>query len=186
MSNLLKYYHPYCPLIGAYEEAVGLDCVPVAITVEFYSGRKITIDNLPLSSFDIRDRLNKIILKDKLLSLLSTVRGIRWVKCDSGIVQQPSNNFWILACANSRLTKCDLVLQNGLGIIDPDYRGTIRFIYHTTHPSYSTNWIELLTKSCGQLVAIPRVTNLQLDMQDNPNNLTNTTRGTSGFGSTNK
>ena len=182
MDSYLKYYSvSKAPLSGAYGDSIGHDCTPVSITICFYSGREIKIEPASYS----KKELYQEILKDKFTTLFSPIRGIRWVKCDSGIIQEPSSDLWVLACANSRLTKTDLVLQNGIGVIDPDYRGTIRFIYHTTVPSYSLDWLEYLVKSCGQLVLVPRVANANIQQVEAASDLTSTERGSGGFGSTN-
>lgn len=176
MSSELKYYHPYASLTGAYGNPVGYDCAPVSITIEIYGDKQIEI-KYPFDEEAIVSDMKDFATKN-FYSM-----GIRKIICDTGLVQEPSKDIWIMACANSRITKTDLVLQNGLGIIDPDYRGTIKFVYHTVVPSFDTSWLSTLTKSCGQLIAIPRVKKLSLVKVDDVNELTKTDRGTGGFGS---
>lgn len=176
--SALKYYSPISQLTGAYGNPVGYDCVPKTITLEFYDGTKLKY-NFPFNLNEIEKEVRKIVKH-----IATKWIGIKRVHCDTGIIQEPSEDVWIMACANSRITKTDLVLQNGLGIIDPDYRGTIRFIYHSISPLYTTSeWLEMFVKSCGQLIAIPRIHNLQLIRVNSSDELTTTNRGTGGFGS---
>lgn len=169
MTSILKYYSPDAPISGAYGEPVGYDCVPHSITVEYYNGDKFSY-NYP---YNLKSIKKDLVNKGKL----------RRISCDTGIIQEPSKDIWVLACANSRITKTDLVLQNGLGIIDPDYRGTIRFVYHTIVPDNNLDCLDILCKSCGQLVIIPRVSDVTLERVGDKSELSETDRGTKGFGS---
>ena len=169
MTNHLKYYSPIAPISGAYLDSVGYDCTPESITVEFYNGDKYKFDH-PFNLEFIKNELDN-------------KGNIRRISCDTGIIQEPSHDIWVMACANSRITKTDLVLQNGLGIIDPDYRGTIRFVYHTIVPDNNLDCLEILCKSCGQLVIVPRASDITLERVYDKSELSETVRGTGGFGS---
>lgn len=187
----IRYYHPFNGVSTAYEEAVGMDCVPVKITVEFRNNVSTTIERTNIlgekfilktegeySSFGFVDE-DLESAKD-ILRKASPFPAVR-VKCDSGVVVEPEG-CWIMACANSRISKTSLVLQNGVGIIDPDYRGTIRFNYYNLSPDPDFEWLPVLWKSCGQLIPVPRIVP-QLVQVNSPDELSKTERGTGGFGS---
>ena len=47
---------------------------------------------------------------------------------DTGISVQISEGFYCEVAARSSIVKTDFMLANGVGIIDPDYRGRIRVV----------------------------------------------------------
>lgn len=108
------------------------------------------------------------------------------VKIDTGVVLMPETDYWWMAVANSRSSKMPFVLGNGCGIIDPDYRGTVRFIYNVIPYADVTN-AEIKDffegdRAIGQLIPMKRHT-FKLGILDE---IKETERGTGGFGSTEK
>ena len=54
-----------------------------------------------------------------------------YIEYDTGIIVIPTDGYYIQAYARSSVTKKQIVLKNGVGIIDPDYRDTIKFRFST-------------------------------------------------------
>lgn len=108
------------------------------------------------------------------------------VKCDTGVAVAPeSSDWWWMAVPNSRISKMPFILGNSCGIIDPDYRGTIRFIYNVLPYGKDTD-SEVLeffgqkNRVIGQLIPMKRHSfNIKEVAVVN-----NTERGSGGFGST--
>ena len=110
-----------------------------------------------------------------------------------------------LIFANSRVSKYDLDLANAVGIVDANYRGSIRFRYkHTIHPqtgicAHKTKYFDLVKDVepvpipfhpkefnagdvVGQLIIIPIPEIEFVEVEE----LDETDRGEGGFGSTEK
>lgn len=104
------------------------------------------------------------------------------VTFDTGVAIEPPPGFHIEVLANSRIAKKDLFLSNGVALIDPDYRGTIKMVYKPV----GTVYLEDIQKDihvgdvCGQLV-IRQSWHKPMKQVDS---LSSTERGTGGFGST--
>lgn len=110
------------------------------------------------------------------------------VKCDTGVHISPrSKSFWIMGLPNSRVSKLPFVLGNSAGVIDPDYTGSIKFIYNVLpyHKDYTTQYVKGFFskgKVIGQLVVMHRY-GMDFNQVDD---LEDTERGDGGFGSTEK
>lgn len=110
------------------------------------------------------------------------------VKCDTGVHISPrSKSFWIMGLPNSRVSKLPFVLGNSAGVIDPDYTGSIKFIYNVLpyHKDYTTQYVKGFFskgKVIGQLVVMHRY-GMDFSQVDD---LEATERGDGGFGSTEK
>lgn len=110
------------------------------------------------------------------------------VKCDTGVHISPrSKDFWVMGLPNSRVSKLPFVLGNSAGVIDPDYTGSIRFIYNVLpyHKDYTTQYVKGFFskgKVIGQLVVMYRY-GMEFNRVDD---LEATERGDGGFGSTDK
>lgn len=110
------------------------------------------------------------------------------VKCDTGVHISPrSKSFWIMGLPNSRVSKLPFVLGNSAGVIDPDYTGSIKFIYNVLpyHKDYTTQYVKGFFskgKVIGQLVVMHRY-GMDFNQVDD---LEATERGDGGFGSTEK
>jgi len=102
------------------------------------------------------------------------------VKVGTGLAMEINENYWIGIFARSGLaTKEGLRPANCVGVVDPDYRGEIIVALHndSTIPHKITPGEKI-----GQLVVIPKF-NLAIEEVDH---LSNTNRGSGGFGSTGK
>lgn len=82
----------------------------------------------------------------------------------------------LILAIRSGLAKRGIMLANGVGVIDPDYRGElIAMMYNTTNEDYEI----LPGDRIAQLIALPYFTP-QIKIVDK---LSETSRGTKGFGS---
>lgn len=119
-----------------------------------------------------------------LQRLLHLEPRIVTVKCDTGVQAVPCDKgYWLMGVPNSRVAKLPFVLGNSCGVIDPDYTGTIRYIYNVL-PTKDSNKLakEYFKKGAviGQLLVMPR-TAINATVVDT---LEKTERGDGGFGST--
>ena len=100
------------------------------------------------------------------------------VKVDIGLsFEIPENHFGMVVPRSSLFDKLGLVLVNSVGIIDSDYRGNISMnLYNVTDkPTYLTYGTRI-----GQIIFIPYLKqNFQQAIK-----LSETTRGSGGYGST--
>ena len=117
-------------------------------------------------------------------SLCKHAYSVKKLVFDTGIAIEPDRFCWVMACANSRVCKTNFVLQNGVGIIDPSYRGTIRFAYlNASARGYiSEADVLMLCKTCGQLIPMTDVSHVTKAQK--VDSLSETERGSGGFGST--
>lgn len=79
----------------------------------------------------------------------------------------------------SSISKYDLNLCNSVGVIDSGYRGEVKLRFKTTH-NYHPNKLYKVGDKVGQLVLVPFISPT-LNIVDE---LTETKRGSGGFGST--
>ena len=129
----------------------------------------------------------------------------KFVEYDTQIATAIPDGHVGLLFANSRVSKYDLDLANAVGVVDADYRGTIRFRYkHTIQPqttilAHKTKYFNLVKDIqsvplpfhpkefnvgdvVGQLIIIP-IPDIEFVEVDE---LDETDRGEGGFGSTEK
>lgn len=126
--------------------------------------------------------------------LLHIEPRIATVKCDTGVHLAPlDEGYWVMGLPNSRAAKMPFVLGNSCGVIDPGYRGSIRFIYNVLpygrkltnarvrdffEPHFDGD--DRHQKVVGQIVVLPRLS-MDLEVVDG---LPSSERGEGGFGST--
>lgn len=176
----LKYYSEGgMTLTKAYTHAVGFDVQPMNIVIKFEDG-----DELHIACQEVNTR-DCILSEIRKRESRGETTKISKVRCDSGIHIEPEDaKFWVMACANSRVTKVDLVLQNGVGIIDPDYRGSVQFCYAKLQPSEDLAFLNKIMPICGQLVPVaPDAGSIRAERVETLEELSSTTRGEKGFGS---
>lgn len=59
----------------------------------------------------------------------------------TGLAFEPPPGFYLIARSRSSIFKTGLVLSNGVGTIDPDYRGEVKFIfYHYAGVTFRPYW----------------------------------------------
>lgn len=172
------------PVTKAHSDDVGFDVTPQSVKVVFCDKSEVVLDCTVSDEEFVANLEEAIVNNRRKCTFAQGYRGIRKLVFDSGNAFEPRGNFWLMACANSRVCKTDrYLLQNGVGIIDPGYRGTVRFCYISIDPTYDMDEVLILKRTCGQLVPIvivPRMVAIPVP------SLTETERGTGGFGSSDK
>ena len=109
------------------------------------------------------------------------------VTYDTGLAIEDIKDAWVSIVARSSIHKYGLSLANALGVIDPDYRGTIKAVFYfhdlahdSVHPEEHLE--DLIGKRLLQLIPIP-IYPETLEFVE-VDKLSETSRGTRGFGST--
>ena len=100
---------------------------------------------------------------------------------DTGISVQISEGFYCEVAARSSIVKTDFMLANGVGIIDPDYRGRIRVVLRYLGESGGAEAAQALV---GNRVAQLIVRRREAVRVEAAHRLEETGRGAGGFGST--
>lgn len=169
MSKACLLYTGEAELKKAHETDIGFDVPANKLEIVYEDG------------YSILDK-DEMTLRNIRTSLASHAYLVKKLKFDTGVAIEPEGKFWIMAAANSRVCKTNFVLNNGVGIIDPSYRGTIRFIYaNTLTRGYDcAEDILMLCKTCGQLIPMS-CCDVAVEKVES---LSETERGTGGFGST--
>ena len=100
---------------------------------------------------------------------------------DTGIAVEIPEGYMGLLFPRSSISKTNLILANSVGLVDSSYRGTIRFRFKDIrNTSKSKQNIYKLGDKVGQLVVLPYPTIHLIES----NELSETSRGEKGFGST--
>jgi dUTP pyrophosphatase len=94
---------------------------------------------------------------------------------DTGVAFEIPKNMVGLVFPRSSISKMSLSLSNAVGVIDSDYRGTVKFKFRITPPGKKYK----VGDRIGQIVFVP-IPEIELVAVDK---LSDTTRGSSGFGS---
>lgn len=98
---------------------------------------------------------------------------------DTGVaIEVPEGFVGLVFPRSSITTKTTLYLGNSVGVIDSDYRGTIKFQFRRSNDMFSQMYE--VGDRIGQLVIVP-APKINLKKVDE---LSDTNRGTNGFGST--
>lgn len=164
----------------AYKDDVGFDLHPVSVKVVLSDGNCFTTDKMVGLSDYLKG--NPAINDKRYLGGLEISKLI----FDTGTVIAPEAGYWCMAVANSRVCRTKgFVLQNGVGIIDPGYRGTIKMTYVSVNGRPDWNDIDMLCRTCGQLIPMTHICPGPDDLilcED----LDYTERGENGHGSSDK
>lgn len=176
----------------AHDTDVGLDMYPSCVTLESYMGNEYRFDisddagvTLELIKQAESEEKQKYSFFKRIVRFL---KGKEWrlgwkrLKFDTGIAVAPDDFYFYYGAPNSRVVKTDVILQNSVGIIDPTYRGTIRFMYRNFENGFITDTVKTLCNCCGQIFPTIRV-KPSIKFVDK---LSVTERGTGGFGSSSK
>jgi dUTP pyrophosphatase len=95
----------------------------------------------------------------------------------TGLAIEPPSGYFVMVCSRSGLAKLSIMVANGPGIIDPDYRGEVKvLLYNGGFQSYYVQHEDRI----AQLVVVP-VTSISIVESEA---LSETGRGAKGFGST--
>lgn len=176
----------------AHDTDVGLDMYPQSVTLEAYSGNSYKIELTDDDTINDNNILAAELKESKSFSfwkrLINFFKGkeyrLGWkrLKFDTGIAVDPEIRYFYYGVPNSRVVKTDVILQNSVGIIDPTYRGTIRFFYRNLESGFIRESVQSLCKCCGQIFPAIRVKPIVNFVEK----LSSTERGESGFGSSAK
>jgi len=101
------------------------------------------------------------------------------VEYDTGIAFEiPKGYVGLVFPRSSVTTKTTLMLGNGVGVIDSDYRGTVKFQFRNVNPGVGKKYT--VGDRVGQIMILP-IPNVEFI---SATTLSNTSRGEGGFGST--
>jgi dUTP pyrophosphatase len=100
-----------------------------------------------------------------------------YIEYGTGIaVQIPPGHVGVLA-ARSSVSNMELILSNGIGLIDSDYTGEIKLRFKYVDQDGA---VYEVGDRVGQLMIVPIITPVFVELDE----LTDTKRGSNGFGST--
>lgn len=114
-----------------------------------------------------------------VVSKLKEKNGVHYY--DTGIKVQPENGYYFEIVGRSSISKTGWMLANNVGIIDASYRGNIIIALVRVHPE-----AEEITLPMRLVQLIPRELILMKSIEVTPDELSVTTRGEGGFGSSGK
>lgn len=100
----------------------------------------------------------------------------------TGIAVEIPKGFVGILCARSSCSKYRHILANGIGIIDSDYRGELIFKFYILRTAENEAICYKRGDRIGQLVIVPCPAVELVEVEE----LSETERGTGGFGSTGK
>lgn len=115
------------------------------------------------------------------LTIISKVKnfGEKTTLYDTGIVVEPPPGYYIEVVPRSSLSKSGYMLSNSMGIIDPPYRDSIRVPVTRVDSSIP----ELTLPFTGFQLIVRQHVHVEIE-EVKEDELTETERGTGGFGST--
>ena len=123
---------------------------------------------------ELLDRNREVIdIWDQHFPTLDTM----FVRYKLGLAFEIPEGYGMLLLPRSSIIEKDLDLTNCVGLIDTDYRGEISAVFRLQKPGYG---IYKVGERCCQLliIEVPKVSFIE------SNELSETTRGTGGYGST--
>jgi dUTP pyrophosphatase len=124
------------------------------------------------------------------LYAISIEKNMNYIEYRTGIAFEIPEGYVGLTFSRSSVTNKDLILKNSVGVIDSSYRNDIRFRFYDTNAiTYNMNDVKTIINSdniytigerIGQIVflELPKVELVESD------ELSETIRGTNGYGST--
>lgn len=112
-----------------------------------------------------------------LTAVAGTIEGVKHTY-DTMLAVSPPPGYYCEVVPRSSISRYGLVLSNSVGIIDPDYRGTVRLVFYKIDP---TRPDPELPARLAQVVVRPMCVPDLSVVDTLPNPVTD--RGTGGFGS---
>lgn len=103
------------------------------------------------------------------------------LKIDTGVHLTPPPGYYVEVVPNSRLAKTPFIMANSIGIIDPEYTGSIRVILNPTNLLTPDDLFPFLPGNVVAQLIIRRKHDADFNLVDT---LAPTERGNGGFGST--
>lgn len=102
---------------------------------------------------------------------------------DTGLSVQPEPGYYCEVVPRSSIVKGDFMQANGVGVIDPDYRGRIRVVLRYLGPAPDAG-VAAAQALVGDRIAQLLVRRLEPVQVQEADDLDGTARGAGGFGST--
>jgi dUTP pyrophosphatase len=121
--------------------------------------------------------LHALLLSENGHTLRKLIPPCSTVNVPTGLAVEPPPGHYVLVLPRSGLGKHSISVTNSPGLIDPDYRGEIMVLVY--NGSYVNQWIEH-DQRIAQLIVVPLINVKVTEVTQ----LSETGRGTSGFGST--
>lgn len=191
MQNILKIKLDEGAVLPrkAHTSDIGYDLSVMSAELEFLVKKTAATGVIQLADVE----LVKVPLQDFLDKGYAAVPAVsgevpdprpRRLIVDTGVHVEPPDGYWVEVAANSRVVKLGMSMANCVGIIDPDYRGSIRIFFTITDAfPIAENLSKMLPGNvCGQMI-LRRVHEADILPVDE---LSDTVRGSGGFGSTAK
>lgn len=120
---------------------------------------------------------------DDCLTMRDRRIGCAKIKIDTGVHITPPDGYYIELVPNSRIAKTPFMVANSIGIIDPEYTGSMRVILNVVNSLTPDDLAKFLPGNVvGQLILRKKLTATFMkvdELEDSP-------RGDGGFGSTAK
>jgi len=111
---------------------------------------------------------------------LVTAQGLTQYVYSTGLAFEIPEGYYMQAHARSSIYKTGYVLSNSVGIVDSGYRGEVKFIFNSCGGTSHARQPYEVGDRIGQVVILPYP---QVEFEE-VEELSDTERGTSGFGST--
>lgn len=105
------------------------------------------------------------------------------VTYDTGIIVEIPKGYCLECFMRSSVKRTSLLLSNGVGIIDSDYRGTIKAVFRVLNDNFED--IYQVGERIIQ-VKLEKLDNTEFEEVKNLDELSKTKRGNGGYGSTGK
>lgn len=124
----------------------------------------------------------RVYNEEYLYWLAETDIEVSHLEIVTGVHVQPEDGYYVELVPNSRLGKLGLVYGNSIGVIDPDYTGSIKVLLQSVVGSWQVpRMVKFLPGNVvGQLIIRPKI-DAEWEVTDK---LDKTQRGDGGFGST--
>lgn len=114
------------------------------------------------------------------LSAISIFVESNYIEYGTGLAIEIPDGYVGLIFPRSSISNKTLILSNSVGVIDSGYRGEIKFRFKRTNDSILESSTYQIGDRIGQLIIIPFP---KIELEET-NELSDTQRGTTGFGST--
>ena len=158
---------------------------PGAVMPTRATSGSVGYDVKSLKTYIVRGDGTELPMMDEYdcLSMQKNRIDIAKIKIDTGVHVQPEPGYYVELVPNSRIAKTSFVSANSIGIIDPDYTGSIRAVFDCVN-NVSAEELERFIpyNVIGQLIIRKKHDAYLIPV----NSLDDTERGDGGFGSTDR
>ena len=131
-----------------------------------------------------KGKKHRVYNEEYLYWLAETDIELSHLEIVTGVHVQPEDGYYVELVPNSRLGKTGLVYGNSIGVIDPDYTGSIKVLLQSVVGVWQVpHMVKFLPDNVvGQLIIRKKI-DAEWELTDK---LDETVRGDGGFGSTEK